>query len=152
MFCFVFIDIQRLIQTAKQNGVLRLFVSPHDIKVLAERSSKSMTSLNDSRQYRDPIQPRYHDGSLSSRDRSIPRYYNSETNRSRPYLYNAPNAYSAEPNAPLPRKCLLQKDPSFRGCGFRLTERDNYDTPIVLEVDQNSPAKRRYFRRKRKSL
>jgi hypothetical protein len=39
---------------------------------------------------------------------------------------------------------VLIRDPSFLGCGFRMIERDNYDTPIVVEVRANSPAKRRY--------
>ncbi|CAF1169404.1 unnamed protein product, partial [Didymodactylos carnosus] len=46
------------------------------------------------------------------------------------------------PSNPLPRKCLLIRDPRFPGCGFKLLERENYDTPIVVEVKQNSPAKR----------
>ena len=40
-------------------------------------------------------------------------------------------------------KCVLIRDPSFQGCGFRMVEKDNYDTPIVVEVRANSPAKRR---------
>lgn len=40
-------------------------------------------------------------------------------------------------------KCVLIRDPSFQGCGFRMIEKDNYDTPIVVEVRGNSPAKRR---------
>lgn len=43
-----------------------------------------------------------------------------------------------------PGKCVLLRDPSFHGCGFRMIEKENYDTPIVIEVRQNSPAKRRY--------
>lgn len=96
-----------------------------------------MTSLNDSRHYNSTV---------NSRDRSIPKYYNSQTNRSRAQLSNIANAYSSEPSTPLPRKCVLQYDPSFRGCGFRMMENENYDTPIVTEVLPNSPAKRRYFR------
>jgi hypothetical protein len=41
-------------------------------------------------------------------------------------------------------KCILVRDPSFNGCGFRMVEKENYDTPIVVEVRPNSPAKRRY--------
>ena len=41
-------------------------------------------------------------------------------------------------------KCILIRDPSFHGCGFRMIEKENYDTPIVLEVRNGSPAKRRY--------
>lgn len=135
-------DVIQLIRTATRNGILRLFVSPHDIKVLSQRSSKSMTSLNDSRHYNGSAQSRYQDGSLSSRDRSIPRHYSSQTNRSRPNLSNVPYAYSSEPSAPLARRCVLQYDSSFRGCGFRMMESDKYDTPIVTEVKPNSPAKR----------
>jgi hypothetical protein len=41
-------------------------------------------------------------------------------------------------------KCVLVRDKGFNGCGFRMIEKDNYDTPIVIEVRSNSPAKRRY--------
>lgn len=41
-------------------------------------------------------------------------------------------------------KCVLVRDPAFHGCGFRMIEKDSYDTPIVIEVRPNSPAKRRY--------
>ena len=41
-------------------------------------------------------------------------------------------------------KCVLLRDPAFHGCGFRMIEKENYDTPIVVEVRANSPAKRRY--------
>ncbi len=40
-------------------------------------------------------------------------------------------------------KCVLVRDPAFHGCGFRMIEKENYDTPIVVEVRPNSPAKRR---------
>ncbi|CAF1230905.1 unnamed protein product [Rotaria sordida] len=46
------------------------------------------------------------------------------------------------PTEPWPRKCILIRDPGFHGCGFRMIEKENYDTPIVIEVRQNSPAKR----------
>jgi hypothetical protein len=51
-------------------------------------------------------------------------------------------------------KCILVRDPTFNGCGFRMIEKDNYDTPIVIEVRANSPAKRRYesFQRKTKDM
>jgi hypothetical protein len=39
---------------------------------------------------------------------------------------------------------VLVRDPGFNGCGFRMIEKENYDTPIVVEVRPNSPAKRRY--------
>ncbi len=39
---------------------------------------------------------------------------------------------------------MLVRDPNFNGCGFRMIEKENYDTPIVVEVRPNSPAKRRY--------
>lgn len=42
-------------------------------------------------------------------------------------------------------KCVLVRDPSFHGCGFRMIEKENYDTPLVVEVRPNSPAKRRYI-------
>lgn len=41
-------------------------------------------------------------------------------------------------------KCTLVRDPAFHGCGFRMIEKENYDTPLVVEVRPNSPAKRRY--------
>ena len=54
-------------------------------------------------------------------------------------------------NFHLSGKCVLIRDPAFQGCGFRMIEKDNYDTPIVVEVRANSPAKRR-FERKRKYI
>lgn len=41
-------------------------------------------------------------------------------------------------------KCVLLKDSAFPGCGFRLSEKEGYDTPIIAEIAPNSPAKRRY--------
>jgi hypothetical protein len=38
---------------------------------------------------------------------------------------------------------VLVHDTSFRGCGVRVTEKGNCDTPIIVEVLPNSPAKRR---------
>ncbi|CAF3266956.1 unnamed protein product [Rotaria socialis] len=73
----------------------------------------------------------------------------------RPYSANGFDTYQRQPfrstffasqsylpTEPWPRKCILIRDPGFHGCGFRMIEKENYDTPIVIEVRQNSPAKR----------
>ncbi|CAF0868518.1 unnamed protein product [Didymodactylos carnosus] len=66
-----------------------------------------------------------------------PHYSTGSTSAINPYI-----SQQNIPLDPLPRQCLIIRDPKFRGCGFKLLESDNYDTPIITEVKQNSPARR----------
>jgi hypothetical protein len=157
MFDLFKIEVARLIRNAAHNGRLRLFIAPNSVKVLSKRSGKSLSTINDDRFYQDSAsRSRHYDSeksSIASRNRSVQRHYFEQNNR-----------YSSEPTEPLPRKknfiqksrcfkklilgqCVLQHDPSFRGCGFQLIKKADYDTPIITEISPNSPAKRRYFSR-----
>ncbi|UJR14959.1 hypothetical protein I4U23_001938 [Adineta vaga] len=180
-------DVVALIKNASNNGVVRLLISPSNIKPLNKPSSrgsaktKSLPSLNDERMYYDGNNfDQYtsswspYDGSFGTQQQpstivkyqSTPRLDNvgltSAGYPDRPYSAHGFDTYQRQqnrsalltsqpylPTDPWPRKifrdfckCVLVRDPSFHGCGFRMIEKDNYDTPIVVEVRPNSPAKR----------
>ncbi|CAF3566014.1 unnamed protein product [Rotaria sp. Silwood1] len=65
-----------------------------------------------------------------------------DTYQRQPFRSTFLTSQSYLPTDPWPRKCILIRDPNFHGCGFRMIEKENYDTPIVIEVRSNSPAKR----------
>ncbi|CAF0822274.1 unnamed protein product [Adineta steineri] len=172
-------DVVALIKNASNNGVVRLLISPSNIKPLNKPSSrnsvktKSLPSLNDERMYYDGNNlDQYttwspYDGSFGGQQQppamvkylSTSRLENAGLSSSnypeRPYSAHGFDTYQRQqnrsalltsqpylPTDPWPRKCVLVRDPSFHGCGFRMIEKDNYDTPIVVEVRANSPAKR----------
>ncbi|CAF3177363.1 unnamed protein product [Rotaria sp. Silwood2] len=65
-----------------------------------------------------------------------------DTYQRQPFRTTQFTSQSYLPTDPWPRKCILIRDPGFHGCGFRMIEKENYDTPMVIEVRSNSPAKR----------
>jgi len=142
------------------------------LKVNQSQKTKSLPSLNDERMYQGSVNPELQNNSWGPYDAtfsgqgqqpSMVKYLSTSrldqptiypyTDRPqsahafdsyRPQTYRstvtANTAYA--PTDPWPRKCVLVRDPTFQGCGFRMLEKDNYDTPIVVEVRSNSPAKR----------
>ncbi|CAF1349105.1 unnamed protein product [Rotaria sp. Silwood1] len=132
----------------------------------------SLPSLNDERMYSDdknfdrPASSSPYDGSFDdSQQTSMIKYLStsridqpglsSPLHSERPYNAHGFDTYKKQsfrstfltsqsylPTDPWPRKCVLIRDPGFYGCGFRMIEKENYDTPIVIEVRPNSPAKR----------
>ncbi|UJR31719.1 hypothetical protein I4U23_019199 [Adineta vaga] len=123
-------EVIDLLITAAYTGNVRLLVAPSNVKILTKRSGKSLQNLNDEHLY----------GNLPTQSSS--QLNNNGINGDRSNMPDDINSFSLEPTDPLPRRCVLFRDSNFNGCGFRIIEKRNYDTPIVVEVCPNSPAKR----------
>ncbi|CAF0732861.1 unnamed protein product [Adineta steineri] len=131
-------EVDNLIQNVSRNGVVCLLVVPNDVKPLRIRSSKSVSALHDSRHYQDTTTS----NETLNDIKEYPSSFKRSQSASRLHGEHINRDPSFQPTDPLPRKCVLTRDSSFRGCGFRLSNEQNLDTPIVVEVLPNSPAKR----------
>ncbi|CAF1164166.1 unnamed protein product [Rotaria sordida] len=137
--------VNGLIKNIYQNEDLRLLIAPKSVKPLTKRSAKSLLTLNDDPHYQNRTLHSIYDEQkpLSSTNtyQSVLGLHGEFNKRDQLYPINDFSSGLFEPTDPWQRKCVLLRDSSFRGCGFRLTERQNCDTPIVVEVSPNSPAK-----------
>ncbi|CAF3311736.1 unnamed protein product [Rotaria socialis] len=133
-----------LIQNASRNGKLRLLIAPRK-----KESTKSATQLtfvptDNNHGGNTTLHPTY-----SKTQRTSIRAYHSLSYIPSGYircdhLHNN-NHFAYEiprPKKPWPRECVVLRDTSSSRCGFRITQRENYDTPIIVDVSPNSPAQR----------
>ncbi|CAF3548387.1 unnamed protein product, partial [Rotaria sp. Silwood2] len=138
--------VNGLVQNAYQNGDLRLLIAPYNVKPLTTRSAQSLFALNDdihyqTRTFQSICEDQKPPSSVSTYQ-SVLHHHDEQSKHDQLAAINELSYGLIEPTEPWQRQCVLLRDSSFRGCGFRLTERQNYDTPIVVEVSPNSPAKR----------
>lgn len=151
------LDVTQMVRAAGNSGLLHLLVQPSNVKLLTDRSKKSFPTLDYYQMQRDSTMST----SINDVSQSTLR---STQGTSRPQLSSSitdlPNG-SADPTEPwssetfpwltrwkrtalfLLGRCLVRRDANFRGCGFRVIEKERCDTPVVASVGPNSPAQRR---------
>ncbi|CAF4053016.1 unnamed protein product, partial [Rotaria magnacalcarata] len=137
--------VMDLIQNASRSGKLRLLIAPSKATVLPKSTTQlTFASTDNDHHASTTLHPIY-----SKAQRASIRAYHSLSYIPSGYircdhLHNT-NHFTYEiprPKKPWPRECVVLRDASSSRCGFRVTKRENYDTPIIVDVNPNSPAQR----------